>query len=261
MLIAQLSDSHIGASSAGKPHGMSPEATLERAVAALMALPRRPDAVMLSGDLVETGTRGEYAQLRALLAPLSMSVYPMVGNHDDREALRATFTDHAYLAAAGPFIQYGFDAAGFRILVLDSLDPGQPSGRLCEQRLEWLAAELDGASDRPVVVFVHHQPLPTGARHIDRSRLLDGDAFANVLQRHPRVERVICGHVHRAMHASWANTIVTTCPSVFYQFAVDLRDESTFNPSRETPGYQLHHFHDGRLLSYVVGLESSAVDA
>ena len=38
--------------------------------------------------------------------------------------------------------------------------------------------------------------------------LFDDEALACVLKRHPRVERVLCGHVHRAMHAAWANTVV-----------------------------------------------------
>jgi len=254
MLIAQLSDPHIGASAAGKPHGMTPATTLERAVSGLLALPRRPDAVVVSGDLVDAGTPAEYALLRALLTPLTMPVYLMTGNHDDRTALRVAFTDHGYLAACGDFVQYGLDAAEWRILMLDSLEPGRSSGHLCAQRLAWLAAELDRAADRPVVVFVHHCPLVTGAAHIDGSRLLDGDALAGVLGRHGRVERVICGHVHRAMHAAWANTVVATCPSVFYQFVADLSDESRFVPAAEMPGYQLHHLHAGRLVSYTLGL-------
>lgn len=254
MLIAQLSDPHIGASAAGKHHGMAPAATLERAVAGVLALPRRPDAVVVSGDLVETGAPAEYALLRALLAPLPMPVYLMTGNHDDRAALRATFGDHDYLMSSGTFVQYGLDAGEWRLLMLDSLEPGRSSGHLCAERLAWLAVELDSAADRPVVVFVHHCPLVTGAAHVDRSRLLDGDALADVLARHRRVERVICGHVHRAMHAAWANTVVATCPSVFYQFVVDLGDVSRFAPAAEMPGYQLHHLRDGRLVSYTLGL-------
>ncbi len=254
MLIAQLSDPHIGATAAGKPHGMSPQATLARAVAALLALHRQPDVVVVSGDLVEAGTPDEYALLRTLLAPLPMPVHLMTGNHDERAALRAAFPEHDYLGPPGGFVQYGFDAGEWRILMLDSLEPGRPSGHLCATRLAWLAAELERARDRPVIVFVHHSPLITGATHIDRSRLLDGAALAAVLRRHPRIERVICGHVHRAMHAAWAGTVVTTCPSVFYQFVVDLRTEGRFAPAAEMPGYQLHHIHDGCLLSYTIGL-------
>ncbi|MCC6870127.1 MAG: phosphodiesterase [Burkholderiales bacterium] len=254
MLIAQLSDPHIGATAAGKPHGMAPQETLARGVAALLALHRRPEVVVVSGDLVETGTPDEYALLRTLLAPLPMPVYLMTGNHDERTALRAAFPEHAYLGSPGSFVQYGFDAGAWRVLMLDSLEPGRASGHLCATRLAWLAGELDRARDRPVVVFVHHCPLVTGAAHIDRSRLLDGDALAAVLRRHPRVERVLCGHVHRAMHAAWAGTVVTTCPSVFYQFVVDLRAAGRFAPAAEAPGYQLHDLRGGCLLSYTIGL-------
>jgi len=254
MLIAQLTDPHIGASSLGKPHGLAAEVTLQRAIADLLASHQLPDMVVLSGDLVETGSPAEYAVLRELIAPLTMPTYLMAGNHDDRHALVAAFPGHPYLASSPPFIQYGVDAGDWRLLFLDSLEPGHATGHLCQRRLAWLAGELERAADRPVVVFVHHPPLETGAAHIDRSRLVDADGFANTLGRHPRVERVLCGHVHRGMHARWANTFVTTCPSVYYEFLIDFRDDSRFTASSEMPGYQLHHIHDDRLLTYTLSL-------
>ena len=254
MLIAQLSDPHIGAPAAGKPHGLTPETTLERTVARVMALQSRPDAVVVSGDLVDKGVAAEYALLRTLLAPLPMPVYLMTGNHDERAALRAAFADHGYLASSGAFVQYGIDAGAWRLLMLDSLEPGRASGHLCAARLAWLADELDRATDRPVVVFVHHCPLVTGAAHIDRSRLLDDDALAAVLKRHPRVERVICGHIHRALHAAWANTVVASCPSTFYQFDVHLGDHGRYTPAAEMPGFQLHDLRSERLVTYTLGL-------
>ncbi len=254
MLIAQLSDPHIGAPAAGKPHGMTPEVTLEKTVSRVMALKTRPDAVVVSGDLVDQGLAAEYAQLRRLLAPLPMPVYLMTGNHDERATLRAAFADHAYLARCDAFVQYGIDAGPWRLLMLDSLESGRASGHLCARRLAWLADELDRAAERPVIVFVHHCPLVTGAAHIDRSRLLDDAALAEVLKRHRRVERVICGHIHRALHATWANTVVASCPSTFYQFDVDLGDHGRYTPAAEMPGFQLHDLRGARLLTYTLGL-------
>ena len=236
------------------PHGMAPVATLRRAVAQVLASSVLPEAVVVSGDLVEHGQPDEYAELRELLAPLPMPVYLMAGNHDDRDALRAAFPDHPYLGARDAFIQYAFDAEGWRIVMLDSLDPGRSSGRLCGARLEWLARELDAAAERPVIVFVHHPPFETGVPHVDSSRLLDGAALAEVLGRHDRVERVICGHVHRAMHARWGTTMVTTCPSVFFQFEPDLRSDGRYVPGGEMPGYQLHRLSEGQLLTYTLAL-------
>jgi 3',5'-cyclic AMP phosphodiesterase CpdA len=51
-LVAQLSDLHIGAD----PGEVDPTATLRAAVATVLALPDRPDALLVSGDLTEHGS-------------------------------------------------------------------------------------------------------------------------------------------------------------------------------------------------------------
>lgn len=51
---------------------------------------RYSDAVacVVSGDLVDHGTRADYAGLCDVLAALQMPVFPLAGNHDDRLLLR-----------------------------------------------------------------------------------------------------------------------------------------------------------------------------
>ena len=253
MLLAQFSDPHIGARHAHLPHGSAPEDTLGRAVAALLAGSVPPDGLVISGDLVERGTREEYAEVRRLLAPLACPVYLMAGNHDDRSALRAAFPEHGYLHA-GEFIQYAFDAADWRVIVLDSLDPGRSSGRLCAARVTWLEEALADAGERDVMLFVHHQPFETGVTHVDASRLLGAEALAGVVRAHGRVGRIVCGHVHRAMQATWAGVPVTTCPSAFFQFLPDFRDNSRYAPGAEAPGYQLHRFAGRELVSHTIAV-------
>ena len=96
MILCQISDLHI------KPerrlaYGVVDTATmLERCVVQINRLPQPPDAVIATGDLVDGGTRGEYSLLRELLSPLTMPVYLMPGNHDERQAMRQVFADHAY---------------------------------------------------------------------------------------------------------------------------------------------------------------------
>jgi 3',5'-cyclic AMP phosphodiesterase CpdA len=254
MLLAQISDPHIGADPAFIPHGLSPARTLERAIAQLLASTTPPDAVLVSGDLVERGGPVEYAELRALLAPLCMPVYLMVGNHDTREALRDAFPDHAFLHTGDDFVQYAFDADTWRIVVLDSLDPGVSSGRVCERRLQWLDRELSASRGRDVALFVHHQPFATGIAHVDSSRLLDAGPFEQIVRRHGNVRRVSCGHVHRAMQSTWAGAAATTCPSVYFEFAPDFRADGRYVPAPEMPGYQLHRFSRGELLTYTVAV-------
>src|SRR5690348_1407135 len=114
MLIAQISDMHI------KPPGtllykrIDTAGYLERAVAHVMRLDPRPDLVIATGDLVDGGKPEEYAFLREMLAPLAMPVYLIPGNHDARDAMRAAFSDHAYLPPNG-YLQYAIDDHPLRL--------------------------------------------------------------------------------------------------------------------------------------------------
>src|SRR5688500_6574335 len=98
-LLAQISDLHIGARPELSYQVVDTHAMLRACVDDLLALAQRPDAVAVTGDLTDSGSRQEYASLRRLLAPLDMPLYLIPGNHDVREALREAFPDHAYLQA------------------------------------------------------------------------------------------------------------------------------------------------------------------
>src|SRR5436305_11030669 len=96
-LLVQLSDTHIRLPGQLAYRRVDTSAYLERAVAAVNRLPQAADAVIVTGDLTDFGRPEEYAQLRALLAPLRCPVYLMPGNHDDGAALRRSFPEHAEL--------------------------------------------------------------------------------------------------------------------------------------------------------------------
>jgi 3',5'-cyclic AMP phosphodiesterase CpdA len=211
MLIAQISDTHI------KPEGVlaygrvDTAAFLAGAVAHINALDPRPDLVLATGDLVDAGLAAEYARLRALLAPLAMPVYLIPGNHDARDPLRAAFPEHAYLPGTG-FLQYVVEGHAMRLLALDTLTPGKGHGELCAERLDWLAARL-AESDRPTVLFMHHPPFECGIAYMDGERLRAGAGeLEAIVRRHPNVERVLCGHVHRPIQIRWAGTLASVAP-------------------------------------------------
>src|SRR5260370_8747784 len=102
MLIAQLSDPHLRPEGVLYQDVVDSNAMFAAAVAHLNALDQRPDLVLLSGDLVDKGQADEYANLRKLLAGLSIPMLVIPGNHDDREAFPKAFSDHAYLPATAP---------------------------------------------------------------------------------------------------------------------------------------------------------------
>jgi 3',5'-cyclic AMP phosphodiesterase CpdA len=240
MLVCQISDLHITAG--GRlASGIVDTAALFRAcVAHVLSLPRRPDAVLITGDLVDLGTEEEYRLLREMLAPLPMPVHLIPGNHDDRETLRKVFADHDYLPRSGFFLQYTLEDYPLRIIALDTVIPGEGGGRLCAARLEWLERALAAAPSRPTLVMMHHPPFPTFIDHMDAIGLEDPGAFRGVIARHPQVERVVCGHLHRAIQARVAQALASTCPSPAHQIALDLVPGAPEGFVMEPPGYQLH---------------------
>ena len=91
LVIAHLSDPHVkepGCVYTGRGNGLSPEANNARfadALAEVEALPRRPDVLVLSGDLAEEAGREEYAIVLQMLASLEVERLVVPGNHDRRD--------------------------------------------------------------------------------------------------------------------------------------------------------------------------------
>lgn len=189
--------------------GLDPAARFAEGLA--HALARHPDAqhLILLGDLVHTGTAAEYDRLMPLLADCPIPITATLGNHD----ARALFAQHfpASVNRDG-FAQSALDLGPLRLLILDTHDddnnaPLEHDGWLCPRRLTWLDAELDRAraDARDVVVLAHHPPCPVGFWAMDAIGLANADALLSRLHAAPHVRHLICGHIHRTIHASAAN--------------------------------------------------------
>jgi 3',5'-cyclic-AMP phosphodiesterase len=253
MLIAQITDTHISTpGSVNDRYFRTPE-HLERAVAHLNRLAPRPDVVLATGDLVERGEPEEYARLRAILDRLAMPLYVIPGNHDSREHLAYAFADRGYLPARGEFLHYTVEEWPVRLVGLDTQVPGQPGGALCPERLAWLDARLGEAPPQPTLVFMHHPPFVTGLAAMDGMGLEGKEALAAVIRRHPQVERIACGHVHRPMTRRFAGTVATTCPATAHQIALELRPAERLSVVMEPPACTLHLWlgADAGLVSHV----------
>lgn len=240
MLIAQISDLHIQLG--GKDSELiQAEQHLTACVDALNRLRPRPDLVVVTGDLTEHGRRDEYLLLKPLLERLDIPFLLIPGNHDSPAMLREVFDTHGYLQTATPFIQYVIDTWPLRIIALDTTVPMQSHGRLCAERLSWLADALAQEPERPTVVLMHHPPFATGIKKMDDLGLLEGrEALAEILQPYRNIERVLCGHLHRSITCRIANTLASTCPGTAHQIGLDLDPDSELTFNFEPPGYQLH---------------------
>jgi 3',5'-cyclic AMP phosphodiesterase CpdA len=251
MILAQISDLHV------KPRGrlayeaVDTAAFLRRAIARLNAFRPAPDLVIATGDLTDAGTPEEYDHLRELLAALEMPYALVVGNHDAREPLRAAFARDERLPATGP-LQYVLETP-VRVIVLDSQREGKEGGELDAERLTWLDDQLERRRT-PTILALHHPPFLTGFPLMDDKGFAGRAQFEALVARHPNVERVICGHLHRSMFVRWAGTLASICPSTAHQleFALDRAQPERF--VMEPPAFHLHRWDGRRLITDVIPL-------
>jgi len=246
VLIAHISDLHI------KPPGrlaygrVDTALSLAHTIRALNNLSPRPDWVLISGDLVDSGREEEYRQLKALLDQLSLPWHLAIGNHDDRAAMRTVFGG-PHQADDNTFFQYRTSLGEMELIVLDSANPPDSGGHLCPQRLAWLESALDATRDSPVLIMMHHPPFISGIGHMDAISLdaESGKALARLIKAYPNVERILCGHLHRHSLTRFAGTIVQSCPSTAHQVVLDLRPDAASAFTLEPPSFLLHQWQPG----------------
>jgi len=213
----------------------------ERAFRAVARLSPRPDVVLVTGDLTDCGLDVEYANLKRLLRILEpMPVFVIPGNHDQRDQLRAGLKHLPGVVSDPRFVQYVLDEFPVRIVMLDTLVPGETHGELGSDRLDFLTRTLVASPDRPTLIAMHHPPFACGMPHMDRIALRDPAAFAAVVGGHRQVGRIICGHHHRPVVAQVAHAVACIAPSVAHQVEMSLHPADIGTFVFEPPAFALH---------------------
>ncbi|MQY24776.1 metallophosphoesterase [Nocardia aurantia] len=204
ILLAQLSDTHFDL------HERNAE-RVEAVMAYLADLPRRPDAILVTGDITDTGERGQYEQARtALLADLEMRFMP--GNHDDRAGLREVLLREP--PTTGPLNQ-ALRLPGVTVALLDSTVPGRSDGELSAGTLAWLADMLrDTPAADAVLVALHHPPLPMYSTVVDPIRLTNPEPLERLVAADDRIVGVISGHMHAMGTTLFGGRPLVVAPSV-----------------------------------------------
>jgi len=258
MLIAQITDLHV------RPRGLPANRVVEtnmmteRAIDAVIALRPRPDVVLITGDLVDCGLVEEYEQLKIMLRRLDIPFFVIPGNHDRRENLRRVLADYRGVTEDPEFVQFVVDDYPVRLIGLDTLVPGKGEGALCARRLAFLERALAREREKPTVIFMHHPPFDCGIAHMDRIRLLEGaERLAEIVRPHRNVERILCGHHHRAIETRFAGTIASISPGVAHQVTFDITEDGPASLVLEPPAYQLHRYRpETGIVSHTVYVES-----
>lgn len=133
--------------------------------------------VLLCGDLAHNGTESQHRYFASLLQAFEeergIPVYVVPGNHDyyacTPAQFKACYADFGYgeaLAADDITASYTADLpGGFRLIAVDSNDPGKDGDGLNERLFSWIGAQAEAAAadGRTPIVMMHHpllEPIP-----------------------------------------------------------------------------------------------------
>jgi 3',5'-cyclic AMP phosphodiesterase CpdA len=253
MLIAQMTDTHIGFAGAEGSAELN-ERRFRSVVTRLLEGPNRPDLLVLSGDITDRGDAESFARTAQLLADCQFPVWPMVGNHDTRAAMFAAFPQ--VLPDEG-FAHYVIEGQDLRLILLDTLDEGRHGGAFCERRQAWLASRLDETPSTPTLIFMHHPPVASGIEWMDpRPDEPWVRRFAAAVAGRGQVLAIHCGHLHRPLTSRFAGIPLGVTPSVAPLLAMDLRPIDPVRPDgrdlivAEPPGYAMHRWDGTNLVTH-----------
>ena len=149
-----------------------------------------PDAIVVKGDLTDTGSEEQYEMFRAAYDRLGPTMHHVRGNHDAM-ITETIASDHAPFAVV---------LDGVTLAVLDTVRPGTDKGRITADQIHWLD-DLCADTTQSVLVFGHHHPWdPSDHERSDHYFGInpdDSEALCALIDRREAVAGYFAGHTHR----------------------------------------------------------------
>lgn len=188
-----------------------------------------PDLVLVTGDMVHSGSISGYQKLRNQLQAFNRPTFCLPGNHDIPENM------HKVLNAANVSTKRHIRVGRWRIILLDSTIAGEEKGKLAPVELEFLRTCLETGGDDYFLISLHHPPYSVGCDWLDAMALENPNEFFQILKNYPNVKCVLSGHVHQHYEGSWQSARLLCSPSTCVQFRPQCAE---FAVDTQTPGYR-----------------------
>ena len=174
-----LSDTHVGVSS-----GQWQRDGLAARIATVLMMDPLPGCVLILGDMAyEHGDVADYELFKAMMEPLDKAGipwYPMMGNHDDRDAFFSVFPERKSALVADRLVTV-VKTPRSDFVLLDSLKEGKIGGTLDEKQRAWLKSFLSGRK-KSTFICAHHSIYDT--------------KLQTLLEKSPCVVGYFHGHLH-----------------------------------------------------------------
>ncbi len=215
-VIVHLSDTHFVADGSLLMGVSDSDGNLAEALRGLVASGLRPSAIVVTGDVADTGAATAYARVRAQLEPVAAELGArlvwVMGNHDHRAEFREVLLDEERSDAP---VDGVFDLDGLRLVALDTSVPGHHYGELTQAQLGWLRGVLDTPAPRGTILALHHPPVPLPIELTQLIELRDQAALADALAGSD-VRAIIAGHLHYSTWSTFAGIPVSVAAASCY---------------------------------------------
>lgn len=239
--VVQVTDSHLFGDPRGTLLGIPTLASFRLVVEEIFEHLAPVDALVLTGDLSQDGTRESYELLRDVIGDFRVPTLCLPGNHDDVAVMREVLSDGQF--SCGPLAKIG----NWQMLLLNSAVSGHEHGELSDEEFQTLNAALAGGA--PTMIFLHHPPVAVGSRWLDTMGLRNGQQFRETLRGHENGRAVVFGHAHQEFQIDEGTRILCCAPSTCLQFKPGT---ATFALDNAFPGCRVFDLRmEGQLQTHV----------
>ena len=213
-----LSDIHIPGEYDKELNGQVPNHHLAQIRDEILAGDTKPTGIFITGDVAFLqGEVNDYKTLAKqfdFFREAGISVYPLMGNHDDYENFSVNAEKYAIkdtpvkgkqvVVVETPNVNWFF---------LDShINISTGAGMLGDEQLQWLAAELDKRADKPAVLAAHHNLDESSGALQDQAKLWE------IVKSHKQVKAYIYGHTHVYRESVRDDVHLINLPAIAWRF-------------------------------------------
>ncbi|HEV7949993.1 MAG TPA: metallophosphoesterase [Glaciihabitans sp.] len=205
-----------------------------------------PEAILVTGDLIQRGHEGAYPAVNAALerlgARLGAPVLTVLGNHDvpaSATCLTGHGAGHTRVVHIGPV----------RFLLLDT-----SSGYLDQAGLDLLTTELAEPYGIGSVVALHHAPIPSPLPTLSKTGLKNPEALAAAIVGGD-VRTMLAGHYHHPMTGTFSGVPVHVGPSLAYHQVMNAGPHTV--SGHDLAMFSLVHITDAGVSSAPVSLSAA----
>lgn len=201
------------------------------------------DFVILGGDMVESGTAPQYAQLQEITLGSKMTIYGVMGNHETfQPTSRADQKKYASNLFPGTETFYELNKAPLRFIALDKSywrnaagatreypGDGFSASSITPEQVDWLKTVLAKDTRTPTIILCHFPLFANPSVSSSGYKLVSwaiADKATELITKAPNVVAVLNGHTHwnqvgKSKNIAWIqNAAFVEWPAMYRVFRV-----------------------------------------